>query len=156
MPAASKPVHVYTEQRLQHVVASAVQAQGASNSLCQQEAHLFMSTEGIFHQVAARESLVDLHRGSSRVGKHSVSALPLKALHNDVCALSGFVAEPVDPFFRRLGVHGGLCCLSSFIKLVGGGVPVIILQAKWMAWVGLVCCAQPVIIVQADHKPFAG
>lgn len=109
-----------------------------------------MSTQGVLYKVAAREGLVDLHGCSSRVGKHPMCALPFKALHHDVCALSGLVAEPVNPFFRRLGVHRGLCCQPSFIKLVAGGVPVIILHQKWTARIGIVYMLCRQNIVQAD------
>lgn len=59
--------------------------------------HLLMPAEDVADG-AARECLVDLHGGATRVGKHSAHPLPLQRLHQDVRALAWLGPIPVHPF----------------------------------------------------------
>lgn len=72
-----------------------------------------MTAQHVADAVAAGQRLVDLHRGTAGVGEHTVHALALQALHQDISALAGLVAEAVNPVLGAWGKPGG-----------GGGTPV--------------------------------
>ena len=63
--------------------------------------HLFMSAEHVANGWGASESLVDLHRGTTGIGEHSLHTLSFQSLHEDVTALPGLVAIPVLPLLCK-------------------------------------------------------
>ena len=63
--------------------------------------HLFVSAEHVADGWGAGERLMDLHRGTTGVREHSLHALALQGLHEDVTPLPGLVAIPVLPLLCK-------------------------------------------------------
>ena len=59
--------------------------------------HLFMPAKHVANGWRPSESLMDLHRGATGIGEHSVHALLFQRLYKDVTALAGLIAVSVLP-----------------------------------------------------------
>jgi len=73
--------------------------------------HLLVAAQDVAYERRAREGLVDLHRGASRVRKQLPHALALQRLHQNVGAFPRLAAVPVDPLFPP-------CCAPAASELV--------------------------------------